>query len=117
MTLSAHPMLIGDAIAAIHKTLRAEVFALSEQLAKAPTDAVALLQTMQQVRYQILTQESQTGPLIESALRHYDPALANQLEDNCLKLEAQLDHLCAQARLEVPGQPVRHQTRLAGFVP
>ncbi|MDO3385198.1 hypothetical protein QWI17_05025 [Gilvimarinus sp. SDUM040013] len=101
MSLSANPLLIRDAMTAIHKTLRTEVFALSSLLAKSTDDAVTVLEAIQDMRRQIMSQAEQEAQLLEAALRDYDPVLANQREDNHLKFAAKLDHLCARARLLV----------------
>lgn len=102
MTFSTNPLLIRSAITAIHKTLRADIFALSATLATTDEDTVKILDAMRDIRHQILSQSQQEERLLEAPLRSYDPVLANQLEDNHLKLATQLDNLCAQARLLIP---------------
>ncbi|MDO3383622.1 hemerythrin domain-containing protein [Gilvimarinus algae] len=97
MTFNTNPLFMGNAIAAIHKTLRAELFAVSALLSHPAAGIDEIISKLAEIRQLLNTHSHQEDSALESLLRDYDPAMANRMEDDHLKFGAQLQQLCAQA--------------------
>ncbi|HEY7885259.1 MAG TPA: hypothetical protein VIC08_09955 [Cellvibrionaceae bacterium] len=90
---SCNPLTEG-ALPVMHKVLRCELFKTSDALAQAECDNIDPLQQQLQTVAALLRSHGRDEDLeFEALLREYDPMLANILEDDHLKLEADLVRL------------------------
>lgn len=92
------PPLTHSALHIIHKHIRAQLFDMTNTLARAePQQLTSVRKQLHDTASLLRGHGSHEDQAFESVLRAYDPLLANTLEDDHLKLEASLQRILTSA--------------------